>query len=537
MPAGRVVAGDRRRVWLCALLACMAALAILLAGAPTAVAAEDEPPNPMENEDVLPVDQIGRYSLWRYEVGSGDPGALDIDQVIWAALTELFFWGSKGLVAIGEWVIEQAYSFDLVQELTDPAVRFADSLQREFVGPLGLNDFALFLAVAYSGYQLYRRRTALGLGELVISLLVVVFGAMLVAQPAWLLRSALPYTIDLSTGLLEVAMSLNTTDPTPGGGGEQTCVRDFRGGAWTCQEDRYSQAVRPLTSAIQHALIEQPYDLIAWGALLEGDCAVKRDEILANDDWDPDSADARNHMRGGVAGSVAGALDKIPDWLKGPAARAIQDEATEAMPGGDCAKYADYNAEPTVERMGLALVNLLVTVVVISLLVLVALTVVGAQLILAGHLVAVPFAVALGTVPGTGRQLLVKWGSNVGQAYVVILAMSFLLAMLLVGTAVILGAGDDRPLGQRYLVLLLVVCMIFRMRKRLVSAVQYMTIRAAQKLQTRDVHGRTVGVASAGTPVLGLESAYAMRRMMNARAANVEEYNRTVRKEVESLWE
>jgi hypothetical protein len=231
MQHGRVVAGDRRRVWLYALLAGVAALTIVLSTAPAALAAEDEvPPNPMENEDVLPVDQIGRFSVWRYEVGRGNTGALDVDLKVWAILTELFFWGTKVVVVVGEWVIEQAYSFGLVQDLTSPAVAFADRLQSHFVGPLELNHFALFLAIAYSGYQLFRRRTALGLGELAISLLVAVFGAMLVAQPAWLVRSAVPYTIDVSTGLLEVAMSV-AYDTTPG----------------ERERDPYRQAVRPLT--------------------------------------------------------------------------------------------------------------------------------------------------------------------------------------------------------------------------------------------------------------------------------------------------
>jgi TrbL/VirB6 plasmid conjugal transfer protein len=520
MSDGRVVAGDRRPAWLYALLVCLAACAIVLTSATAALAGEDEPPNPMEDRNVLPVDQVGRYSLWRYEVGAGDPGALDVGEVIWSALTELFFWGSKGLVAIGEWVIEQAYSFDLVQELTDPAVRFADSLQREFVGPLELNHFALFLAIAYSGYQLFRRRTGLGLSELLISLLVAVFGAMLVAQPAWLVRSALPFTIDLSTGLLEVAMSI-TNDPTPG----------------ARENDPYRTAVRPLTGAIQHALIEQPYDLIAWGALLKGDCAVKRDEILANEAWDPDSTEARNHMRGGAAGAIAKGLDRIPDWLKGPAGRAIQDEATEAMPGDECERYADYNEQPTVERMGLALINLLVTAVAISLLALVALTVVGAQIALAGLLVTTPVAVVFGTVPGTGRQLLAKWGGNVMQTYVVIIAVSFLLSMLLVGTAVILGdGGGQRPLGRRYLILLLTVALIFRARRRLTAAVQYMTIRTAEKLQTRDAQGRTVGVAGR-TTAMGLEPTFALVRATNPVDAMTSEVDRATRKQVEALWE
>jgi hypothetical protein len=243
-------------------------------------------------------------------------------------------------------------------------------------------------------------------------------------------------------------------------------------------------------------------------------------------------------MRGGVAGAAGATLDRVPRALRGPVAEAIKDRVVGRLPAGECAKYAQFNEKPSVERMGMALVSLLVALVVIALLGLVALTVLGAQIVVAGHLVAVPFAVVVGTVPGTGRQLLVKWAGNVMQAYVVIVAMSFLLAMLLVGTTAILGLPDDhRPLGKRYLVLLLVVCLIFRMRKRLTAAVQYMTIRTAEKLQTRDAQGRTVGVAGGTTAVMGLEPTYAAVRARHPEATMRSEVDRASRKEVEALWE
>jgi hypothetical protein len=447
-------------------------------------------------------------------------GALETADLIWGVLTELVFWGTRAIAWLGLWAIEWAYSFNLVDVFTEPAVEFADSLQREYVGPLGLNDFALFLALAYSGYQLFRRRTALGLGELAISLLVVVFGAMLVANPAWLMRSALPFTIDLSAGLLDVATGLSTEDDTTPGRSSDA------------DDDGNRRAVRPLTSALFHALVEQPYDLIGWGELLTGDCATKRDEILANNDMDPDSDQARNHMRGGVAGTVGGAIDKVP----GAGADIIGDAASEHLPGGDCAARADFNADPSMERAGMAMISLTVTAIVVTLLAVVALTIVAAQLVLAGHLVVTPFAVAMGTVPGTGRQLLVKFVGNVGQSYVVIIAMSFLLAMLLVGTSVILGGGNV-PLLHRYIVLLVAGAVMFRLRKRLTSAVQYMTIRTTEKLQTRDAQGRTVGVASRSTGAFGLEPTNAALRAAYPVRMATSETDRGVRREVEALWE
>jgi hypothetical protein len=521
MRDGHILAGERRRLWLYAVLACVAGLAIVLASAPAAHAAEDAPPSLMDNDDLLTNSQIGRFSIWRYEAGSGDVTAFETADMIWGVLTELVFWGTRAVAWIGLWAIEWAYSFDLVGVFADPAIKFADSLQREYVGPLGLNDFALFLAIAYSGYQLFRRRTALGLSELVISLLVAVFGAMLVANPAWLVRSALPFTIDLSAGLLDIATGLSTADDTTPGA---TSDADA--------DDRSRQAVRPLTSALFHALVEQPYDLIGWGELLTGGCATKRDEILANNDMDPDSDDARNHMRGGVAGTVGGALDNLP----GPAGDVAGDIASERLPGGDCAARADFNADPSMERVGMAVISFLVTLIVVTMLALVALTIVAAQLILAGHLVVVPFAVAVGVVPGTGRQLLLKFGGNVGQAYAVIIAMSFLLAMLLVGTSVILGSGNV-PLLSRYIVLIVAVAVIFRLRKRLTNAVSYMTIRTAEKLRTRDVHGRAVGVASGTTAVMGLEPTYAAIRARYPRATLRSEVDRAARREVEALWD
>jgi len=514
----------RLRVRLLAGVACAMAFAVLLAGAPEALAAEDEPqPGALlENEDVVPGDDVGPHPTGRYIIateynrGSG-LGRLDPDNFVpalWGSLTEFFFMLNRWIVHVGLWLIEEPFAFDLVQRLTEPAVTLSRRMEATFIGPLGLNDFALFLAIAWSGYHLFRRRFGLGLGELAVSLLVAVFGAMLVANPAWLMRSLVPQAIGLSTEVIVLATG-ETRDSGP---------RTADGGI------NYDRAVRPLTRGLHTALIEQPYDLIAWGALLEGECATKRDEILGNEDMDPGSEAARNHMRGGVAGTAGRYIPRrIP--------RAIRDRITNGLPGGPCVAHAEFHGSYTADRVGMAAITFLVTLLVVVMLGLVAVGVIAAQIIVAAHLVLVPLFVAVGTVPGTGRQFLLKGGSNVLQALAVIVALSWLLAMLLLVITTILEFEEEASLIGSYFMLLVAVAIIFRARKRLVTSVQMMSVRVAERLRTRDAHGRPIGLASRGGPVMGLEGTYVAHRMRRPRATSREEYYRTVRSEVEDLLE
>jgi hypothetical protein len=524
--AGRVASAPAppRRVWVLACLACAMAFAFLLAGAPAALAAEDEP-DPgglLENEDVVPGDDVGPHPTGRYIIateynrGSG-LGRLDPDNFVpalWGSLTEFFFMLNRWVVHVGLWLTEEPFTFDLVRRLTAPAVTLSRRMEATFIGPLRLNDFALFLAIAWSGYHLFRRRFGLGLGELAVSLLVAVFGAMLVANPAWLMRSLVPQAIGLSTEVIVLATG------------------DTAGAAATTEdgEPNYDRAVRPLTRGLHKALIEQPYDLIAWGALLEGECATKRDEILSNEDMNPGSEEARNHMRGGASGT---ARDLIPRRVP----RAIRDRIADQLPSGPCVAHAEFHGLYTADRVGMAAITFFVTLLVVVMLGLVAIGVVAAQIIVAAHLVLVPLLVAVGTVPGTGRQLLLKGGSNVLQALAVIVALSWLLAMLLVVITTILEFEQEASLIGSYFMLLVAVAMIFRARKRLVTSVQMMSVRVAERLQTRDAHGRPTGVASRGGPVMGLEGTYVAQRTWRPAATSREEYYRTVRREVEDLLE
>ncbi|HSK95943.1 MAG TPA: hypothetical protein VK891_04925, partial [Euzebyales bacterium] len=388
----------------------------------------------LKDTDAIP---WNRYNIEaKTDFGLRNLGA--IGDVLWWSFTDLLFALTRLVTAFGIWLVEWAYSFRIIEWSKAPAISVARRMSANIVGPMGLGDFAVFLAVFFSGYKILRRQTALGVSELVTSLVIAVLGAVLVANPGWLVNRLLPYFIDASGAILQ----LGTDSEVEGSSSESA-----------------STLVRPLVDGLFDKLIVQPYDLINFGDVLKPKCAAARDRHLRSKDWN--YKDGKN----------------IRDVLRD-------------VDGTECDGAAKFNEDATVVRLGMALMSLLVACVVCVLLAMVAITVVGAQFVFLSTLALAPLWATLSIVPGTLRQVGLRGVYTAGRSGISIPAATFLLTLLLVLSSEVLG-GDGRAqrLEERWLVLGIGAILLVRHRTALIDLASELVLRATQQLETKDPGG------------------------------------------------
>lgn len=420
-----------RLVVVCALAVC--ALAV---GATPAAA------QPSDGQQIVPDEQTGDYPTSRYEIWYDDGGRFSVGAKTTGWVTEFLFASVRQLVGLSTWLIRWAYSFGFADALAAPAGRMAETYERGIIGRLELRHLALFCAVVYAGFQLLRQRLTRGLGELGVSLIVLIVGGALLANPADSFRHGVGFAAGLSAAVLHLAA------------GDDAAV-----GAVPAPEhaDGYTvdaTAVEPLTSQLRDAFVAVPHDILNWGDVLEGRCADQRDEILAT----------------------------------GP--HGTDDTPREVMAdgGSQCEEYAAFNERPTMERLMGAGLTLLAALLVLVAMMLVAVTVVVAQLVGVLLVAVMPFAVALGVMPGGGRQLLWRWAAAALRCVLAVVAMAGLLAFMLVTTEALLG-NAEQSLTERFGLLVVLAAALIVLRKRVMSATQSVAANVDRRLESARVGG------------------------------------------------
>lgn len=448
-------------------------LLLLLAGLLACVGTALAPPAAAQSQDqtsvqqddsgdllgeVVPGSEPGRFPTSHYEVDY-DAGLFDVMEKLQGWLTNVVFGLARWLVRIGIWVITWAYTFAFGNELAEPAGDMARLYEQKLVGPVGLREIALFSAVVYAGWQIVRGRLTRGAGELAVSLVIAAAGVVLLRNPSGVLDSGMEIVGRLSGEVLSV-----TTGSSPGAGGGES-------DGYT--QERYEGLLQPLRAGIHRAYVEDPWEMMSFGALLDGTpCAKARDAILA-----------------------LGPASPLKPW-----------DAMDATPG--CKSYGEFSKKSTFERLAVATLVLLNAMVVMVLLVLVAGTVVVAQLMGVALVAVMPFAVVGGILPGSGRQLLWRWGSAMLRALLAILVMSFFLSFLLFSLRALLEATAGRGLLERFAILLLLSVVLFAGRKRFLRAGQAVGRNLGSRMERARLGGAGPGwlapATAAGATGFGL---------------------------------
>lgn len=404
-------------------------------------------------EELVPDGCWGQFPSSNYDIGCDEGAWNHLSRKVYCTFTDLAFQGARTSTAVAAWIAGWAYSFEAADLVADPAIAMARAFDTRLVGPLDLGDLAWFVMVAWVGITALRGRTTHAAGEFVVSVLMVGMAGLLLANPAGYLQGTYETMNRLST--VTLAAGTGTTPPAGTNGSDEV--------------------VAPIQAQLHRSFVEEPYNVINWGtATLPAPCAGVRDQIVASG---PHGAD---------------------------------DAPRQAMEAAGCDDLADFNQEPTAQRMFGAVLAMIAALIMVILIGLVSLTVIVAQLAVAVAFVLLPFAAAAAVLPGAGRGLAIRWVTMVLRAVIAMVGMSFLLAVVLIFISALLAGSDAMPMFARFALVDVAVVVAILGRKRLVTAghtaaASFGATATAARPGGRGGPSRPVGqVAAAGMSGFGL---------------------------------
>ncbi|MDE0802936.1 MAG: type IV secretion system protein [Acidimicrobiales bacterium] len=364
-------------------------------------------------EELVPEGCWGRYPSSSYDIGCDEGAWNHLSRKVYCTFTDLAFQGGRTATAVAAWLAGWAYSFDAASLITDPALSMARAFDTRIVGPLDLGAFAWFLMVAWVALTALRGRVTHAAGEFITSALLAGLAGIMLANPAGYLTG----TFDTMSRLSTVTLASGTGHAPPS------------------TPDESGMVVAPIQAELHHSFVEDPYDVLNWGTTtMDAGCERVRDQIVAT----------------GPHGS--------------------DDAPRDAMDDAGCEELAEFNHEPTAQRLFGAFLAFVAAVIMAVLVGLVALTVVVAQLAVAVAFIALPFAAALAVLPGSGRGLAVRWMTMVLRSILAMVGMSFLLAVMLMLIQALLAGSDSMPMFARFALVDVAVVVAILARKRLITA-------------------------------------------------------------------
>jgi hypothetical protein len=364
-------------------------------------------------DELVPEGCWGRYPSSNYDIGCDEGAWNHLSRKVYCTFTDLAFQGGRTATAVAAWLAGWAYSFDAASLVTDPAVTMANSFQTRLVGPLDVGGLAWFAMMAWVAFTALRGRVAHAAGEFVTSVLLAGLAAMMLANPAAYLNA----TFDTMSRLSTATLAAGTGHPIPDTTTDSGAV------------------VAPIQAQLHGAFVEDPYDVLNWGTTqMTAPCR-----------------DARDHI---VASGPHGTAD-------GP--RLMMERA-------GCDELAEFNHDPSAQRLFGAVLALVAAAIMAVLIALVSLTVVVAQLSVAVAFIVLPGAAALAVLPGSGRSLAVRWVTLLLRAVLAMVGMSFLLAVMLMTIQALLAGSDSMPMFARFALVDVAVTVAILARKRIITA-------------------------------------------------------------------
>jgi hypothetical protein len=449
----------------------------------------------------MPQEAGSKIPVTSYSLTYAGGGVLDPIRGVVGFFMSAFFDAAIWLVSIATWLLTWAFTFQFASALAGMAADTARLFQTRIVGGLELAHFALFFAIAWCGYNLLRGRIMRGVGEFLVTLIIMGLSVWAMADPASLLTNADAQVSNLSGAVMSVAVA-KAGDPAPQPvpiaaipgcqtGPGLSCVAT---GNAVYQHPEYGVSILPLKQAITNALIVLPYDILNWSHPLTGACAAARDKILT----EPGPLGPLQ-----ISTSPQGVVTTVPPQRES-APWDTQEYPRTVMRAAGCNDEADFNANPSLGRAGAALLLLLAGIIVFLSLTPIAVTVIAAQFVGVGLIMVLPIALVVGMVPGAGRQLLWRWVGLAGKCIVAILALSFLLTFFAIAAGGVLNAFPG-PILVPLFALDILALILFFARKRVLHAGQRAGQRIGGHLESRSIGGSRggLGMAAAGAAGVG----------------------------------
>jgi hypothetical protein len=439
-----------------ALLAAVAVLVLALVGGLAATSrpaaadgagrSQPKPPNddpcPATEEELgglLSHDCFGPYPSDNYDIGYDGGGFTDFSRKITGWWTDLFFSIGKTEVQLSLWSVDWAYDFD-IQRYDSTALAIGDDYETNITknGSFHLYELAWLILAVWVGIALLIGRGGMAVGELVLSILLVMLATTFMAHRGAYMDSTWHLMDAASADILVAGQSDEPTEGTH---------RDVK------------HVVDDVQAEIHNVFVEQPYDYLNWGRRISDD----------PDDHDR-CRDARNQ-------AVA----------TGP--HESDDKPRDLMEDAGCDREAEFQAQPSMSRLTGAIVSMISGSIVSVVLLALALTVVFAKFAALVLFAVAPFAMLTAVLPGGGRRLAWLWLTTVMQVVLAVVGMSFLLSLLLIGLQRLLDATANVGLVERFFIVNAAVLAIAMTRRRILASGEASAGRLADNLTNTRVGG------------------------------------------------
>jgi hypothetical protein len=394
-----------------------------------------------DESSIVPDDCWGRFPSSHYDIGCDEGAWNNVSRKVYCTFTDLAFQGGRSTTAVSLWMVQWAYGFGVYDRFGGPAISIADTYETHLIGPLGLSHLAWFYAIAWAGFAMLRGRVALAGSELLLSFLLAGLAALLLANPSGYLQGAFRTMGTVSGAVL----STGAGQPPPDDALDADAI------------------LRPLQAQIHKAFVEDPYDFLDWGGSdMPGPCRAMRDRILV---YGP-------HGNG--------------------------DGPREAMERAGCQEQADFNHDPSGQRLFGAILTMTAALVMAVLVAMVSLTIVVAQIIAVVLFAVAPFAALGAILPGGGRVLALGWLATLIRVALVVVGMSFVLSLLLLTIQALLSAGNDSGIVERFALVNIVVLAMFAARRRILHAGANMASSIGGKLAPSAPEGGWLAAGAVG---------------------------------------
>nr|WP_307787379.1 hypothetical protein [Streptomyces musisoli] len=400
------------------------------------------------------------------------------------------------LVGLAGWAIEVAFRFPLLQLLTRPAQKVADTYDTVVADALGLKGLLLAWAFVFAGFMIVRGRVGRGLGEIFLTLLIGALAASALIRPDTLLSQDGPLGQSQQVAAEVAQRSVDSYD----WGGKIASYDPCAGMAGNpeikCEEREDERPVsatdvaRPLQDSITNALIVKPYMLLEYGRILDPAKESDRRAYAVHLKWisgwyrtDRDAAkdncdslappmqascekrkkaeDACSLIKGAAkefceAGQGIPRKTTLPSLTPGgdllDASNAIVtdedrefaaflDDMKRAGPVGKaCAAYAE---KPTWWRVGGAALLLIAALFVCGMLLSSAIVLLGTQGVCVAAAAAGGVTFVAGMLPGPARQSVWKWLSLWGIAVLAVVGVCAFIPFFGIAVDATITNGPD----------------------------------------------------------------------------------------------
>jgi hypothetical protein len=395
----------------------------------------------------------GQYEIM-YSTGGGLFAVTDVDRQTTGMFTSWIFEGNVWTVHAALWLDHWALTFHVADALAGPAESLAASYQDDVIGPLGLVGTALMFCVFSAFWYAVRGRGTKGMGELAVSLVVLTITTCAWAQPSTLLlgdNGALGHVRDLSTGLAAITTSIAGGTPE---GSVPACAAGGEAADDTCDDELQA----PLLGNIHNAFVEVPYELLNWGQQLDdpaapSPCYGTEQEILAQGPW------------------------------------GTSDTPRDMMGSAGCKDLASFNADPSADRLIGAVLCLTAGLLLFVQALIIAGATMMAELSVLGLVVAFPFVIPCGLLPGGARGLLWAWVTSALKALLVLVATCMTLSLMLVTVSSLITYMSGDPLFEIFIALNFVVIGAIIFRGRITKSLRRVAGSAGQRLAGARIGG------------------------------------------------